>query len=396
MSNEKKKPVSAKHAAPGQAAGYLFQPERALHWLAMADADAVVGIETDDDIAVAVQSGVTQREQLKHTTSGSTPFGDRSKDLWNTLAIWLDAAANTEFEVEKCALILTTNVSLTDCFVTRLIKCNGGPRKIKKCLDGLLEPKKPYPKSIDPYVVRVKAHDPKLITKLLAKVELCDGDSAAGTSLRSKIASALHIPSDVPSDDIIDGLLGWVHFVTIENWRAQQPAWIKRSAFDNRLHRLIRDVRRYQSLGLPARMINVPADARARHTNKMYVRQLRLISAQQGEILGAIDDFYRCSSERFRLANEGDVTSDDWFDFEDDLKREWARVAQKEQRLHPEREPTVTGYVTYSESLAFQPLLSLQRPQTYLTRGSFHRLANELEIGWHPDYQGLCRSQKRQ
>src|SRR5690242_16257336 len=106
----KPRSVSSRHVAPGQAAGYLFQPERALLWLAEAQADSAVGIETDDDIAVQVQNKVTSREQLKHTISGKAPFGDHSVDLWKTLLIWLDAADAGEFDLTKCNLYLTTNV----------------------------------------------------------------------------------------------------------------------------------------------------------------------------------------------------------------------------------------------------------------------------------------------
>ena len=50
-----------------------------------------MGVETEDD--VAIRSGaVSLLEQDKHSiVEGAEPFGDRSKDLWNTLLIWLDA-----------------------------------------------------------------------------------------------------------------------------------------------------------------------------------------------------------------------------------------------------------------------------------------------------------------
>ena len=78
------------HAAPGPSAGYGYQIERALYWLSHSPAGAAVGIETDDD--VAVRNGTTSLlEQDKHSiAAGAEPFGDRSKDLWNTLNIWLD------------------------------------------------------------------------------------------------------------------------------------------------------------------------------------------------------------------------------------------------------------------------------------------------------------------
>jgi hypothetical protein len=390
MARNHRTSVSQLHCAPGQAAGYLFQPERALHWLAVADADAKVGIETDDDVAVAVRGGITVREQLKHTTSTNVPFGDRSSDLWKTLTIWLDAAAKNEFDPNKCSLILTTNATLGDCFVKRLVACKRNKGKIKNCLDDLLSPDIPFPDSIDAFVQRVKEHDSDLVAMVLARIDLCDGSIAAGTGLRRQIASALHLPADVQVDEVIDGLLGWIHSSVLEAWRLRKPAWIKREAFDNRFHRLIRTIRRYQQLGLPARLINVPPSERMQQLNRLYVRQLRIINAEQQEILMAVDDYYRCSSERFRLANEGDVTADDWIDFEDRLTQQWQIVAYREQRVQAGRDPIETGYATYSSTIEFHTKLAFDEPQPYLTRGTYHRLANELTVGWHPNYESLC------
>jgi len=66
------------HAAPGQLAGYLFQPERALFHLAVAGRGSMVGIETLDDVAVVDQQGRSIREQDKHYTSQRTPLAGRN------------------------------------------------------------------------------------------------------------------------------------------------------------------------------------------------------------------------------------------------------------------------------------------------------------------------------
>jgi hypothetical protein len=379
------------HVAPGQAAGYLFQPERALYWLSTVETHAAVGIETDDDVAVAVSNGTVTREQLKHSTSGNVPFGDRSHDLWNTLLIWIDAAKAGEFDPDSCMLLMTTNETLGDCFVKRLVACKRGPRKIKKCLAELMSPAVPFPGTISPFVQRLDQHDPALVHRVLGCIQVLDGDSEAGSKLRSKTASQLHLPSDVSHADILDGLLGWIHFTTIQAWRNRKPAWIKRVAFDNQLHRLIRKARAYHRLGVPEHLINVPKSERQSQLNQMYVRQLRLIKADEAELLNAIDDYYRCSSERFRLAVEGDLTSDDWIDFDNRITAHWRIIAGREKRAVSGRDPIEIGYATYSTTIGHETKLGLDTPQPYLTRGSFHRLANEVTIGWHPDYEMLCK-----
>ncbi len=47
------------HSADGSFLGFLFQIERVLLWLSEGGEGRRVGIETDDDIVVQIQNGVT-------------------------------------------------------------------------------------------------------------------------------------------------------------------------------------------------------------------------------------------------------------------------------------------------------------------------------------------------
>ena len=74
------------HSAPGANAGFSYQFERALYWLARRPAGSRVGIQTDDDVAVRGPDVSRVLEQDKHSIREyGDPFGNRSKDLWNTL-----------------------------------------------------------------------------------------------------------------------------------------------------------------------------------------------------------------------------------------------------------------------------------------------------------------------
>ena len=60
------------------------------------------------------------------------------------------------------------------------------------------------------------------------------------------------------------------------------------------------------------------------------------------------------------------------------------------QRIAGKRDPADTGYATFSSTIQYETELAFERAQPYLARGSFHRLANDMQLGWHPQYQFLC------
>lgn len=378
------------HSVPGQAAGYLFQPERALACLAKAGPNTKVGIECDDDIAVRINDVIAKREQLKHSITGKTPFEDNSSDLWKTFVIWLDAAKAKEFDPSSCQLILATNGTLEVGFVSKLIKCKGKTAKIDKCLTAFLA--QSFPEGIYDYIDRLRAHDRSLILHVLACIQVVDAsDASFGPELLETVASDLHLPGDIDKDTVITGLMGWIYSTTLALWRAGQPAWITKDAFDMQYHQLCRRMARYKRIGIPQEMVNVSEADIRQQRNTMFVRQLTIVHARETDKLGAINDYCRCNSERLRLASEGELSDDDWTDFDVRLQRHWHLVSGREQSSVPPRSPEAIGFATYLETIGHKEHLANDEPQPYLTAGSFHRLANDLTIGWHPDYATICK-----
>ena len=116
---------STRHSAHGPNAGFSYQFERALYWLSVSPAGAMIGLETDDDVAVQRADGSRVLEQDKHSVrEAAQPFGDRSKDLWNTLVIWLDAIESGQVEIDSAAFHMVTNKVLPECIAKRI----GGAR----------------------------------------------------------------------------------------------------------------------------------------------------------------------------------------------------------------------------------------------------------------------------
>jgi hypothetical protein len=173
----------ATHTAAGQAAGYLFQPERALYWLAECSAGSSVGIETEDDVVVRLQGGEAIHEQGKHTVqTGHSPFGDRSKDLWNTLAIWLNGISDGEIVPVRTTFYLTTNAVLSDCIVKRLASPD---RKLDTIIAELKAAGENPSNAISKHVNEVLANTDNGLRALLSRIKISDGSHAtSGQSLR--------------------------------------------------------------------------------------------------------------------------------------------------------------------------------------------------------------------
>ncbi|HTI71438.1 MAG TPA: hypothetical protein VMF06_15810, partial [Candidatus Limnocylindria bacterium] len=300
------KMTSLCHSAAGANAGFNYQFERAFYWLAQSPAGAAIGIETSDDVAVRDVDGTLILEQDKHSIrDGAEPFGDRSKDLWNTLMIWINAVESKQVEIETTTFLLVTNKVLSDC-IAKSIGNAKTSADAAKCIAALKSAAKNPPQTIASIVARVlDVNSQPILNALIVRVELADGTTAsAGPELRQATIGHLQLPGwcDTHSQSIADELLGWLHKITLKLWREKQPAWILRDHFVNQMHAIL-DRRKRQSQRERAEyLIPITPEKVGEERGRPFVKQLHLVSEDEAIVDTSIQDFIRCNIEKIRLS----------------------------------------------------------------------------------------------
>lgn len=396
------------HLAAGSIVGAFFQAERALWRLAESSRGAEVGIEVLDDVAVrGGVDGLLILEQDKSSVGSGVPLGDRSRNLWNTLGIWLHAIRDGEAGIDTTRFCLVTNKHLGECWVQRLQSAQGDAERCLQLARELRRIGRRPAESLVDYVATVIAFSEEEIAGLLAVTEVEDASSAsAGRALRERIVSALHLTEGVSPEEIVQELLGWVVEETLRKVRAGEPAWLTREAFDNRLCQLIYQHHDAVFRERAARLLTVvlTAEDRERKRNDLFVRQLLLLELADDDeqLLEAIDDVLCCEIEFTRLAEDGNVTEKDVLAFQDRLSRRWRDIFRRHRRLLqqrgdlPDGAAASAGLDILSETLEHrEPLAGQQTVEHYLTRGTYHQLADQVApngsptLGWHPYFQTL-------
>jgi len=382
------------HSAPGIAAAFSFQFERALFWLSHSPAGFKVGIETADDVAIQGDSEWVYEQDKHSIREGAIPFGDRSKDLWNTLAIWLEAINKGDSAIEKSAFLMVTNKAVPAC-IARQISAARDPSELEDCVAALERAATEPPDAIKVLVKKVL--DPSSRTSLLEiirKTRLVDSSMAsAGTELRQKTIGHLQLPQwcGPSADSIVDELHGWMHRIALDSWRKNTPAWLERDHFVNQLHTIIdrrrREVRRERAEHL------VPVDDASvgKQKGRPFVKQLHLVTDDGTVVDTAIREFIRCNIEKGRLSSEGNISDEDWVAFEGNLLSRWKKINARLIRLGGGLSERDVGFQIFVETTEQhrERLAGNDTEQVYLTSGSYHRLADISEVGWHPRFKVL-------
>lgn len=386
-----------RHSAQGPAAGFQYQFGRAFYWLACKQAGASVGIETADDVEIRNADGESTLEQDKHAIDEKAqPFSDRSKGLWNTLSIWIDALHSGERSVESTAFLFVTNRIVPNCIARRIASAKS-PAEIDACIANLQTAGKDPPEHIAKIVSHVL--DPRLVGSLrevIEKTELEDASNGtASAELRGKAIAYLQLPTwcSNASESIANELSGWLMTAVISAWEKRRPAWVQRDHFVNELYAIVARRKREAIRERAAFLIPVTDDKVGREMGSPFVKQLHFISDDDTVVDTAIREFIRCNIEKARLSKEGNITDDDWDAFQDTLVSRWRKIRSRVLRMKNESAEPDIGFEIFSETTEDhkEKLAGSDTEQVYLTSGTYHRLANMLKVGWHPRYEALMR-----
>jgi hypothetical protein len=385
------------HSAQGPAAGYVFQFERALYWLAKTPAGSAIGIETEDDVAIRYQDGSRTLEQNKHSIQEQAePFGDRSKDLWNTLSIWVTALHNGELDIEMTRFFMVTNKSLSDCIAKRISNAKT-KEEIDICINDLNAAAKEPSETIRAYTEKVLAStSEKYLQAIILNCELLDeARGSSGIDLRKQTIAELQIPEEftIEADSITNELLGWLQCQVLFLWQKRQPAWILRDSFVNQFHAVLNRRKRQQKRERAANLIPVFDEQLGREKGRDFVKQLYLVTEDDCRVEEAIREFIRCNIEKNRLSADGNITDQDWLDFEETLKSRWNKIYSRSKRFMQNESEENVGFKVLTETTDDyrERLAGVETEQVYLTSGTYHRMADHLVVGWHPRFEELMK-----
>lgn len=385
--------IQDKHTAPGSAAGFTYQFGRALLWLAKGNGEFMVCIENLDDVSVEMTDGSTLLEQDKYSIQETGyPISDRSVALWKTLSLWSDVLMEAK---KQYKFLLVTNRPVPANSIIRRISDAETEDQISLIAQELREIADSPSVTIGLFCKKVCRCGNEVLRQLIKQTRLSSADSA-GTeweTICTDITTCLRLPTPLvdQSEGIIDELLGWVMQNCMNAWKSRKPAAITSQAFFNALDRVKENRRRLRVTARSPKEVPITPDDLAGIGNEMFVEQLKLIDSP-GETIGdAINDFIRYGKEVIRLTETGEYTPKDWEEFETELEDRWRRIFERIQRLHEQEGEKRRGERAYYETTT-DYLARLKGESTeygYFTSGAYHRLADELEVGWHPRFNEL-------
>lgn len=387
-----------KTEVPGQALGYSLQFTRLTHLLLQAPEGSVCSLELLDDVAQEDDAGAVKLVQSKSALTAN-PVADRAKSLWKTLSNWVELAATPGFEVDKAIFELYVSRPVEGMIVegfaqaTTLESARAAIAQARTELWGCppeFDLKAGVAAEISSYVEKVLTADQSLLERLICNFRLTLGSGSPQADLEALVRSHPVSPSKV--QDITNHLCGVVKRQIDLLLEVGKPAVIARNDFHGWYTSYVQKIDRQTVLLSRA---PAPSEAVSRgYLPDNFIRQLDIIGLSFEEMLGAASDYFMASFDRTDWAARGEVDETSFDDLDGVLKRAWKNKQRTCGLNHGSRSEQHQGQTLYFDCMQFTAPVQAMSPPGHFIPGCFHMLADDLLVGWHPNYEAHLKLKK--
>ncbi len=374
--------------SPGTVRGILLQTTRFLYYLLRARPGDVVSLELFEDVGVEHRDGTKLAEQDKSFVSAN-PLADRSVALWKTLHNWVDAVSSEVLAPDHTRFVLYAPLAVMGEFCRRLHGANtrseaeGAVEHLRASLLG--SGGWAVGSTIKPHVEAVLDADHGLLVAVVVRLTVDTREHSEGT-LRSFLQEKL--VGDDALDEVLTWSHGWVKQAIEASVNYGQPARVAHRDFHQALLNYVRLHDRdtiLRSVAGGATEKEIAAELAVR----CYVRQLQIIDLDEVDILSAVNDFLSASIDRTTWSARGLISEAALEILERELTLMWRNKQIRTRAGHADKDPVDQGRLLFADCMEQQTRLDgLETPQAFV-RGSWHALADDLTVGWHPGYETL-------
>jgi hypothetical protein len=391
---------SPSDASPS-ALGYLYQCRYAL-LLALERAEepnVSISIEKLDDVSFhldgASQPVATELRQFKLHINRQGGLGDKSPDIWKTLKIWAEAVRAKKIDLDRVTLCLVTTSSVNDQNAVRWLLPDRSMRNSEEARKRLEEAGADSTSSvIGDALASLSSLSEEERKKLFQATYLLEA-SLPPTDLQQEIGRCLWAAT-LPHhrQAFVERLEGWWLNAVMNHLNDPSPPPIPLQRVQQQVHEIRAQFRRDC---LPDDLFKeaVPPEATKLDDDRIFVCQLILIGLAPARLRLAQEDHYRAFTQRSRWVKQQLLGFDEEINFEARLIVGWKeRFAIMQEGIADNGDGTLLA----QHGLRLYEWIVLEAPskaqlwvrtdfQTeYMVKGSYHMLADQLRVGWHPHY----------
>lgn len=374
--------------AGDSAVGYLYQVRAAFLSSLKRLRDGIpfsVCLETLDDVVFDPEGSALELIQYKHHKNIDANLTDASPDIWKSLRVWMEGRATGQVPSDAKLHLVTTQVA-TQGSIAKYLGEAGDPVAAVSALRATASTSSSATnqRAYALFMGLSPAQQEALVNSI---VVLAQAPTASDISADIKRELALSVRAD-RLESLLIRLEGWWLSACLKHLVAGSKEPIASEALQSQLDD-IREQLKDDALPIDRDLMDalVALDV---YEGQIFVHQARLANVRESRVLSAVRDYYRAYEQRSRWMRENLLLVGELDKYERRLCEEWQMMFDRtadnfgEIQAESQRQQMARHIYDWVEQAEFRLRDRLDEPA--ITRGSFHMLANELRVGWHPQF----------
>lgn len=384
---------------PGQALGYSLQFTRMAALLFESGPGGLVSFEVFEDVGEDSADGTRTFVQTKSALRGN-PIADRSVELWRTIANWVDAIRNQPSDSLKPRFVICVSRPVTGSLAEKFQSAKTMESAVaaiadaKQLLFGSTDRLPDYStfnSELAEQLERVFSAPVEVVARVIQGFEIERGSGSPQTDF-ARLLERYFVPPN-RRETVAHYAAGWVKREADKLLEQGKPAIIAWSDFEKEMTGFIRKVAERDILQSFAPDPS-PTDT-ARLLPRVFVQQLELIGLDFADRLDAVSQFFKASLDRTKWGESGEIHPSSLDDLDGRLMQTWKHTKRKVFIEASEKDDAAKGQLLFSDCMLHEDKLEGADTPSHFVPGCFHLLANELKVGWHPDYAAEMKKGRR-
>lgn len=373
-----------KHVAPGPYLGFSLQQVRLCFHLLDCPAGASVSLELLDDVAIHYANGKITLEQTKSATK-TNPLTDWSSELWKAISNWIDGIATGHFDLNVTNFrIYVTPVRTGDR--AKALNDAKSSEQIAAVAEEIRAKLGKPQRSCDGYVRKFLNLATDIRKKFVAQFSIQSDDNDPVDAIRRLLQPTV---SPALIDILCKVAIGMAKETADALLRKGEDAIVSGDEFKKHF---IAFVRQANTANLLTSFTPAPHEEEVKAvllTRPVFIRQLEIIDAPVEEHMRAVSDFLRTSADKSDWAEGGVIFDESFSDWDDALISRHELISNEVEDEHGDKDEAKRGRMIYRRCAVLQAPLEGRVVPLHFVHGSYNNLANDMELGWHPDYERI-------
>jgi len=385
----------ASHDAPGQMAGYLYQVLSAL--LLILDSNKGLNkicIEKFDDVVFIEADQPKVMIQVKHQINTRGKLTNTCTDFWRSINSWCDSIKTRDIDILSTSfVILTTAIAPMDS-AAYFLSGQQQNRNIEKALELILNAANGTQETTKIFRNNFLSLSEEKQKQLISNVYIYD-NSPQIVNFREELKHRIRWGTLPQFEDLIcEQLEGWWFQKAIQFLCSDKTVYIDQKQVQSKVYE-ITSVYREDSLPITVDSMIFPSKEELESLGTdtlIFIEQLKLVVLSENRIKRAIRDYYHAYQQRAKWVREDLLYIDELETYETRLIDEWQRLFEiskeelSDNEIGDEKAQKRIGRKLYNDIENLDIYIRERVTQPFIMRGTYHGLANRLQVGWHVDF----------